>query len=76
MLKYVKKKHSIIRIFKLFSNDVKKDYIIESKSIFKIKIRGNAPSVHFFVFNSHIFRPRAGKICRGSKVDRGVGMAA
>lgn len=25
MLKYVKKKHSIIRIFKLFSNDVKKD---------------------------------------------------
>lgn len=29
MLKYVKKKNSIIRIFKLFSNDVKKDYIIE-----------------------------------------------
>lgn len=53
-----------------------KKTVIESKSIFRIKIRGNAPSVHFFVFNSHIFRPRAGKICRGSKMDRGVGMAA
>lgn len=35
-------------------------------SIFRTKIgeARNARSLHFFVFNSRIFRPRAGKICR------------